>query len=85
MSGVEATVLQALGSRADIASKVQSYRVEGRTKELVSTFRKARTMNITPLRRFLCIEYSSLMASFFFFFFIMYYERQPRGRRLSRP
>lgn len=37
---VKKRMLEALHAREDIASRVHSYRIEGRTKGLVSTFRK---------------------------------------------
>lgn len=37
---VKKRMLESLHAREDIASRVHSYRIEGRTKGLVSTFRK---------------------------------------------
>lgn len=40
MVDVKRRMLEALRQREDLASRVRGYRVEGRTKGLVSTFRK---------------------------------------------
>ncbi|CAM9328194.1 unnamed protein product [Scytosiphon promiscuus] len=45
IQGVKRRMLEALHEREDIASRVHSYRIEGRTKALVSTFRKVFRQN----------------------------------------
>ena len=44
MLDVKHRMLEALGAREDIASRVRHYHIEGRTKGLVSTFRKVRSV-----------------------------------------
>ncbi|CAM9789708.1 unnamed protein product, partial [Hapterophycus canaliculatus] len=45
IEGVKRRMLEALHEREDIANRVNSYRIEGRTKALVSTFRKVFRQN----------------------------------------
>lgn len=47
---VKKRMLEALHAREDIARRVHSYRIEGRTKGLVSTFRKVGTTGLSKFK-----------------------------------